>query len=139
MRLDFFMLADAAHVADGKLYVHGGGITRVNLPETPFHLPQVAAVARFVIEQGDIGNPSVVAIEWRQPDGEPLPPRIEGEVVPTRPDGAVEEEELAAILVATFNGLSLPQVGNYEVVLMLAGNTVARRPVLAVRTDLRRA
>lgn len=52
MILDFLIVADAAIAEHGKLYIHGGGVTRIMPPVMPWHQP-LAFCARFIMEDGD--------------------------------------------------------------------------------------
>lgn len=135
MILDFVLLADAASMAEGKLHVHGGAITRFNVPQFPFHVPTVAIVIRMILEEGDVGRERTIALDWFR-DGEPIPPvSIEGPIQPNPPLVAVEGEEVSAIVVATVNGLPLDEPGLYELVVRLDGEVISRKPVPAVRVE----
>ena len=135
MILDFVLLADAANIADGKLYVHGGALTRFNVPGFPFQVPTIAVVIRLILEEGDIGRERRIAIDWFR-DGEQIEPAsIEGPIQPTLPLVVAEGEETSAIVVAMINGLPLPEQAIYEVVVRLDGEVISRKSVPAVQAD----
>lgn len=129
MTLDFFMLADGASVAEGKLYIHGGAITRVNPASLPSGPTLIAVVARLLIDEEDRGNPPVdVAIEWEKPDGTQLMPPLRAHVsADVPPDGIREGEDQGTIIVA--NALVVfDTAGPHSVLLRLnADVAVARR------------
>jgi hypothetical protein len=57
LRLETFLLADhAVATSDGKLYIHGGGITRINAPIIPVALPFLSIVLRFRVMLADVGE-----------------------------------------------------------------------------------
>ena len=127
------MLADAASVAQGKLYIHGGAITRVNVV-VPTGVVNLAAAVRLIIEDNDqraAGRP--VAIVWLKPDGENLLPPLEGELAPEVPADVVvrEAEEQGIIIVANFT-LGFETYGTYRVVFHLDDEPVAERPLAVV-------
>jgi hypothetical protein len=137
MTLDFFMLADGANVAEGKIYIHGGGITRFHVPAFPSPMPQVAAVARFIIARDDIGRSQPITIGWRGPGDLGLLHEIRGDI--TAQDlGSLPNEEHGVVIVATFSGIPLERPGSYEARLTIIGdedNYVARQ-VIAVHVPV---
>lgn len=53
MKLDAVILADAVATPDGdKFFIHGGGITRIEVPELPADIP-FQVLARFRVEPED--------------------------------------------------------------------------------------
>jgi hypothetical protein len=47
MRIDTFMVAEAARASEGRLYIHGGGISRIAAPILPWTHPQLALAVRL--------------------------------------------------------------------------------------------
>jgi Family of unknown function (DUF6941) len=136
MILDFVAVADAANIADGKLYLHGGCVTRFNVPQFPFFVP-VAIVARLIHEPADEDRERTIQIQWRH-DGEAVTPPIEGPIRSPRPApplAPVEGEETSGIIVATFNPLPLPSPGIYELLVMLDGDVISRKTLPAVLVE----
>jgi hypothetical protein len=131
--LDFVLLADAADVADGKLYVNGGAVTRLNIPEFPFVAPPLAVVIRFVLEPGDVDRERVIGVRWEQEGRVAI--AAHGPIRPKSPLPIVEGEEQAAIIVAGFNGLRFEAPGLYEIVVTLDDEIVARKPLPVVRAE----
>jgi Family of unknown function (DUF6941) len=76
VKLDSFMLADAALATDGKLYVHGGGLREITPPGLPWLHPQLAYVLRVEIEDGDETRDHEIRIAMRAPSGEELAPPV---------------------------------------------------------------
>jgi hypothetical protein len=122
------MLADAAHVADGKLYVHGGGITRFTIPELPAGT-RISVVTRLIIEPGDAGIRSV-QLQWLAPSGDVIL-QADGEVSASRPPtGVLEGEEPAAVIVLEIPILAIQEYGVHELVFRLDGEAIGRRPIV---------
>jgi hypothetical protein len=69
VRLDTFMLADSVAAFNGQLYIHGGGITRINAPSLPWVQPQLAFVARIQVDPGEVIGPHLTVTTFL-PNGE---------------------------------------------------------------------
>jgi len=112
MRLDAFILAEAATAApDGKLYVHGGGLTRVVCPVFPFVLPQLALVARLLVDESDLEARHVFETTLVDPEGAAVVPGAplvaeQGDVL-ALPDG----EERFMQFAITFGGVLFARPG----------------------------
>jgi hypothetical protein len=136
MRLDFFMLADGASVAAGKLYVHGGAITRISPPTLPSAPVILSLVARFLIDEPDFGGPPVdVLIEWQRPNRTELFPPITTQIQADAPSEAFREgeDQGTVILVNALVGFDEP--GPHHVVLHLGGDVVAERRLFVAPQD----
>lgn len=110
MRLDAVMLADHASVAEGKLYIHGGGITRFQVPSLPFAIPTLSVILRFKPQPGDIGNHRI-RLAFINPDGLQTLPPDPLDVAIGRGDGLLEGEEEFTQFVMSFAGLPLLAAG----------------------------
>ena len=122
------ILCDAAQTADGKLYLMGGGWTRL-AAETPanmalgiiVHVPfdmtnrQLPLLAELLDDDGQ-----VVAI-----DGNGV--KAEGQFEMGRPAGLKQGEQLSTPFAMSFRGLSLPP-GGYVFEVSIQGEPVARCP-----------
>ena len=132
MILDFITLADAATYADGKVNIMGGGISRINLPEVPFALPQIVIVARFIVEPSDVGRSFDVGIELRSPEDALVIPPVHGSFVVEPHEALAPDEEQASIMVANVNGLRFDDIGTHTIHLSLNDEVVAVRRLPAV-------
>jgi hypothetical protein len=92
MRVDVFLLADAATVADGKLYVHGGGITRINTHVLPLLVPTTLTV-RFAMEARELEEAHRFSWVVRNPDGSLLMPEAVLDSSPGEKAELIEGEE----------------------------------------------
>jgi hypothetical protein len=94
VQVDVFLLSDAATAAaDGKLYIHGGGITRINAPTLPITVPVTLAVS-LALDADELGRD--FHFVWRVvgPDGSPVIPQSEADATAEgRFQGAIEGEQ----------------------------------------------
>jgi hypothetical protein len=115
------MLCDAAQVADGKLYILGGGWSAINLrdPEAPIFVTTAIDLAI----PWDMGNrPIRLALDLVTEDFEPVEPedqdgpiRVEGEITVGRPPQARAGVALHIPLVIPFPPLLGIAPGGYVV------------------------
>jgi hypothetical protein len=68
MELETILLADAASTAEGKLYVHGGGLTRLTPPMLPWLHPQITVVLIFRTDEADLGQTRRLQLTLTAPD-----------------------------------------------------------------------
>jgi hypothetical protein len=113
MRLRALLLADHASTdAAGKLFVSGGGITRLIAP-LPSQFPFLTFVAHYVVEPADVGQTHRASIRILDPEGTELgeiPPASFG---PLERKGEPGEDQTYTVAV-TIGGLPLQLRGRYE-------------------------
>ena len=138
MRLDLFLLADAAETHNGKLSVLGGGITRVTVQVLPYVIPILTVVARFRADDiEDLSTPHTATLTLIEPGGDVvfeigginLRSESVGQVLPG--------EEIYSTLVMQFGGVVLATEGVYRIVFRV-DDEVAREmslPVVRARVD----
>jgi hypothetical protein len=117
MRFDFALLADFAQMIDGKLYVQGGGLTRVTAPTVPFAVPVAIAMRIEPEPDAQVAGVSELEVSVIGPDGDTIfahgaPMKLD------RPAVTAQEGEKAAIFVAlTLSPLVLKGYGPHRVEL----------------------
>lgn len=128
MELTTFMLADAAEVANGKLYVHGGQWDRIAAQSFPTTHASLAVVVVVRVEYTDAHKEHRLEV-FLELDGEPVGPRAEGGFqaghAPTQKHGAAMFMPLAM----TFAGLKFESPGRYEWVLRVSEQIERRLPM----------
>jgi hypothetical protein len=130
VKVDFFILADAASAAEGKLYLHGGAITRLNLASLPAAVTLAGAVRLLVDESDPTKPPQRFGVEWHRPDGTLLGPALEAETPPEpQQEGLREGEERGLLVILTF-ALVIDAYGPHEVRVTLDGEHAAERRLL---------
>lgn len=130
MRPINFMLADAASYGrEGKLYIHGGGVTDVVATEFPHTLPRLSVVVTLDPEDEPPGSEHVVRVAFRTPDDEELPFGEPGKF--RLPEVAPDAIGGAAVLnmIATFTGVEFPSAGLYRVRLYVNDHPLTELPL----------
>lgn len=135
MRLDFFVLADGASAPDGKVYIHGGAITRVfptGFPATTV----MAAVTRLLFDADEIGGePRPFTIELAEPEQDSWQTIGDVGLVPEEPAGGAREGEDLAIIVVAGLVISFSRPGSYRFRVMLGSDELAVRRVYVTELD----
>jgi hypothetical protein len=108
MRLVFAMLADAAAMADGKLYVHGGGWSHLVVDAVPTTYPAFSLV--FALEMDGEEPPGRQPLDFTISAGEAAVATVHGWV--EMPDG---QGPGAVTNQVTFTSVPFPQTGTYAV------------------------
>jgi hypothetical protein len=123
-----FMLADAvSHGRDGKLFVHGGGITEIDATEFPHTEPRFGIVITLVREDEAPGSDHEVRLAFLSPSRGELPL---GDPVSLRvPPDADTEAPMLINMVATFTGIEFPETGLYWLQLYFDEGVVSSLPL----------
>lgn len=124
MKLRVLLVADHASTdpSSGKLYVTGGGITRIAAP-LPTTLPFLTFLAQFLLEDADYGNTHSAQIRITGPDGEQvgdIPPAGMG---PFERAGEPGEEQTYTVGV-TIGGIPVVSAGPYDFEIAVDGESV---------------
>jgi hypothetical protein len=80
MEVTAAMLADAASVEGGKLFIHGGGWDTIDVAAVPATHPAMALVLIFRIEYDEALADIPIVIELLDEDDKPLELRLEGKI-----------------------------------------------------------
>jgi hypothetical protein len=135
VKLDFFMLADDASAPDGKVYIHGGAITRAYPPNYPAPFV-VTAVTRVLVDPDEIdGPPHPFSVEWFAPRDIAPSGVARTDIIPSKPTTGVREGEDIGIVIVARMAVQLPQPGSYRVRVRLDGEVVCERQFYAAPTD----
>jgi hypothetical protein len=117
MRLDAFLLADAVSAPpDGKLYIHGAGLTVVRAPAFPFSTPLGIAI-RMLVGERELERPHEFTLSFRDPEGRDIHPVTSFKTEPTQATRLEEGEEQFLQVALNFGGLTFFQPGVYEIEL----------------------
>jgi|SRR5579884_1087658 len=137
MKLDFFILADGVNVAEGKVYIHGGAITRIHPPSFPSPPLGVTAAIRLLVEpeEFDASSHSIV-LDFRRRDGsDSWSTILDGEMhFDPRPSDTHEGEDQGFLVVAQM-GLAFPDPGAREIRLRIDGQELATRGLFVTALD----
>ncbi len=129
MRLDYFILADAAEASQGgKISMLGASFTRIKPPALPFVLPRVAVVIRLLIDgPDDLDQAHEVVLLWATPDSQLDPVSIQTFKASSQPKES--DEEPAVVLLAEMP-LFIQHRGAHRLLLYLDEELLGERPVI---------
>jgi hypothetical protein len=108
------MIADAAVVERGKLYIHGGGWDTIYAATIPAAHPAMALAILLRLEYAEALKDIPIAIELVDEDEHPVGVRIEGKVNVGHAAGTKPGAPIFVPQAITLNGLQLPKEGSYN-------------------------
>ena len=119
MKVEWLILADAAQIVGGKLYLMGGGWDNL-IVNTRFPFDQrLAVAASFQIDWNETNEPHNVAVEITTADGQTLAAfggKVEAGRPPGIPIGQAQRAQLAAEVTLPIAG-----PGTYEITVRVPG------------------
>jgi hypothetical protein len=128
MRLDAFLIADAASTSDdGKFFIHGGGISRFVVPMLPYPLG-VAVFIRFEVDDAEIQQAHRFRVAVLGPVGPNIQP-LDFESVPAEEPPPVLDGEQRFMQIGLNLPLGIIRTGLYRVELYLDGELLRSIPV----------
>lgn len=138
MRLDTFLLADAvAAPPDGKLYLHGAGISKLTVPMLPFAV-SLAVIVRLEVTESEVTAEHEYRFDWLDPTGvmfQPTHSFVAGVSGPgSRPPEVAEGEEQFINLALNFGGVGFGRAGVHRIDFSVDGETLrsVSLPVVAL-------
>ncbi len=128
-----FTLCDHAAVPpDGKIYIHGGGVHQLFVPQIPGPLRTLFLMVRLSIPWHMLGEPHTVKIRVldldRKPVG-PVDPLITTPFELGRPAGHRPGDESAINICAELNGLTIHQPMTLRFHLLVDDQTIGSLPL----------
>jgi hypothetical protein len=128
MQLTTMMLADGAHVANGKLYVLGGQWDRLNVAAFPTHHPSMAVALVLQIEYTEAPKSYTLTVELTL-DGQPESVKAVGKfAIGHAPIQARGAPQFAPIAIP-FNNVPFGGPGRYEWVISVDDQELGRLPI----------
>lgn len=128
------MLADAATVENGKLYVHGGAWSVINARELPVTHPTMALALVFRVEYTEALEDHPIAIELLDEDDRSLGPRIDGVIHVGHPPRMRPGTPSFVPQAIRFNMLRLEHEGGYRFRVAVHDEEVASVPFRVLRS-----
>jgi hypothetical protein len=113
MRITTAMVADAATVADGKLYVHGGGWDSISTTAVPTTHPSMAVALVVEAEWSETHVERDLHVALFDEDDHPLGIGAVGKLSFGHPPGLTHGSPVIQPLAITFAGTNFPRVGRY--------------------------
>jgi len=133
MQITTALLADAARVESGKLFVHGGAWDTIDVATIPAVHPTMALVLVIRVEYSEALSDIPLVIELIDEDDKPIGPRVEGIInaghAPRTKRGTPTFQPVAM----TFNLIAFDHEGGYRFRVSTGDHELASIP-FRVRT-----
>jgi len=131
MELDFALLADAADVAMGKLYVLGGAFDTIHVQKVPATHPVLAVVLRLLLSPNDLDRRHQLQVLLLNADGKQLA-SANGELsVPKSPNSPPGWKQ-AVLLPLRFINLPFQEAGHYSIEILMNDHLAKAIPLRVV-------
>lgn len=124
-RIEWIILADAAEVLNGKVYMLGGGWDRVPASQQEREIRLFAIAMSIVVPWHQTNERHGLEVKMTDADGQRVLFRVAGEFESGRPPGAVRGQLLRTPMAFKFAG-PLSQVGTYAVAGSIDGEESCR-------------
>ena len=125
MELDHVVLADfALPRPDGKLDIHGVGWDTIAAPAVPVTHARMDLAVRFLLAAPELESDHKVLVTLTTADGSELT-RMEANVAPppdAQPPQLPLDRKVAIGLVLSFNMVTFPEYGTYQIAVFWDGN-----------------
>jgi len=128
MRLTSAMLADAAQVTSGKLYVLGGAFDTITARAFPVVYRSLAVVLVAEVGPGDRNRDLPLKITLLDEDGAELGVESQGNLRVGAPSSLPAGASTVVPLVGAFGNVRFPNAGGYVFVVEHEGVELARIP-----------
>jgi hypothetical protein len=128
MELSRSLIADAAVVQSGKLYIHGGGWDAIQANAFPVTHPSLAIAFVMRVEYSEAMTDLPIVIELLDDDEKPAGPKIEGKVRVGHPAMAQPGNPIFVPQAITFNMLQFTRYGTYRFRISSNGVTLGETP-----------
>jgi hypothetical protein len=134
MRITSAMLADAATVAEGKLYIHGGGWGLIIGDTLPLTQPSMSLVWTLRVEHDEALHemPLTVDLVTDDDDDEDVGVHAEGSVNVGRPPGSKLGNPSFVHQAMTFAMFAFPKAGGYRFRIRSGESELASVPFTVV-------
>ncbi len=133
MELETLIIADAVSTPpDDKFYVHGGGISRLEVPVLPFPIP-IGVLLRLKLDDEDLRRSHHFRVALIGPLGVPNVPTIEFDASPPdkEPAPLAEGEERFSHIAIQINAVAVNS-GLYRLEVHIDGELVRSVPIPVV-------
>lgn len=128
MKLTTGMLADAAAVENGKLFVHGGGWDRITVGQLPAVHPSLSLVLVFQVEYDEALRDLDVLIDLVDEDQEPAGVDITGVLNVGHAPRSKRGAPTFVPQAITIQQLELPRAGRFRFRVMSSGQELGSVP-----------
>jgi hypothetical protein len=120
------MLADAAIVADGKLFIHGGGWDNMFVAAVPSVHPSLAVVLVIEVQWSETHVERTLEISLYDEDDQPVGVSAFGNFNVGHPPGVTHGSPIVQPLALTFPGITFQKVGQYHFQVKVSDDELER-------------
>jgi hypothetical protein len=131
MDLDFALLADAADVAQGKLYVMGGAFDTIHVANFPATHPALAVVLRLLLGPMDLDRKHSLQILLLNADAKHIA-SADGELFVPKAAGSPAGWKQAVILPLRFLNVPFREPGHYSIEILVDGHMAKAIPLRVI-------
>ena len=125
-RVDCLLLVDSAQVANGKLYILGGGWARLTTTQAPVSRTFETAI-RVVVPWTETNRPHSLELQLENEDGQALLEHpVKAEIRVVRPASLKDGTDQVVPLALRLGPATLEREGRYAVILRCEGEEIAR-------------
>jgi hypothetical protein len=128
MKVTTAMIADAARVEGGKLFVHGGGWDRINVAGLPALHPTLALALVFEVGYDEALTDHELMIQLLDEDDQPLGPEISGMINVGHPAGSKRGAPVHVPQAITIQLIQFERAGRYRFKLSVGNRELASVP-----------
>ena len=128
MDLDFALLADAADVSMGKLYVMGGAFDTIQVPAFPAVHPLLAVVLRLLLGPTDLDRKHTLQVLLLDADAKHIA-SANGELTVPKAPGSPQGWKQAVILPLRFFNVPFKETGHYSIEILVDGTLTKAIPL----------
>lgn len=124
MQLDCFLVCDAATTSEGKIYLHGAGISRITVPTVPFVIPFLTVLGRYQFDSvEESAREYELAFSVTDDRGQEMAAPMKGRIRAQSDPGLRAGEEIYTNLILGFGPLPIQRTGSLRIRLAL-GDTL---------------
>jgi hypothetical protein len=128
MEITTAMLADAAHVADGKLYVLGGAFDTINARTVPVVHGSLSVVLVAQVGQAERNRDLALVIRLVDEDEKAVGVEAQGQLRVGAPPGLRPGDASIVPMTITLHDVRLPEAKGYSFRVMHGAQELARIP-----------
>jgi hypothetical protein len=132
MELTTAMLADGAHVAQGKLYILGGQWDRIMVSQFPARHPSMAVILVIKVDYSEAPKTCLLTIELML-DGQPMGVKMVAQMSIGHAAGLKHGAPQFAPTAITFNDVQFEKPGRYEWVISADSEALGHIPLEVVQ------
>lgn len=119
MEIEYAILANAAEMSDGKLYIMGGDISRIFGSAFPLTLPSISLVVKIVYSAKEGSRQCRLSVGFFSPEGVKIEPQLEKDLTP--PMSSEGGKKAAINLILTAHGVTFDRPGTYTARVAING------------------